>query len=161
MVSEIYRSAISTAVGVGTPTLYITGMAVSQHPVCLGWLDTCTICTSGRYPLDVSLVIWTSEGLVPLTGTAGAARQGWNLDHQNNNVRHSYPACPYATTAQLAPSVAAHTVEPHYIKFSPVSFQTARTLIVAKDLFEREHSRAPPFLNSWLDLILFVHAGNR
>ena len=96
----------------------------------------------------ISFVICTSEGLVQLADTAGTTGQDWDLEHENNNARHSYAACPYATTAPLAPSVAAHTIEPHYVKFSPVTFQTAGTLLVAKDLFERERSRAPPFLNS-------------
>lgn len=96
----------------------------------------------------LSFVICTSDGLVQLNDVAGFSLQGLEDAPEIGDTVHSYASCPYATAAPLATSVAALDIASYPVDFSPTVFHVADPILVNKDLFQRERSRAPPFLTS-------------
>lgn len=96
----------------------------------------------------LSFIICTSEGLTSFDDGAADFYQVSPDTPTHDDTVHSYSSCPYATTAPLATFAAGVDLALYPIGFRPTVFHTAERTLFAKDLFQRERSRAPPLLAS-------------
>jgi hypothetical protein len=87
-----------------------------------------------------AFVICTSHGLDRLHDGPGSTRPGG--DHSQR-----YAPCAYAAAVHLATPVVGVAVALYETAFVSAPLSTTADILVAKTLFQRQRSRAPPFLN--------------